>query len=619
MSRKIINTILAVLVLQSAVCFAQAQEDEVFLSLTKRAESLKDLPTNVSIVTKEQIEQLNEYELGKILEQEAGLNPSERGTAGSSSSLMIRGSTAEQVLVLVDGIRVNDLSLGQANLASIPIDNIERIEIIRGSASAIYGASAFGGVVNIITKKAKEGMPVTNLGIYYGAFGTQQQKLDFSRKIKQTSIVLTGAKSYAEGWRENSEYEKLDIFGRLGYETRQFGIFDLSASYLDSDAGVPGSGPTLDNYDGVAEKQASTPNANQTEINKNVNLNHEYIWQDKTIKTTLYNTLNERRYTDNPSSFPSDSIYDSRIKGMELQVDVLQQLIVGAELWKEEFTSTDKLTETSIIVKSRTNSAGYIQYKYMYEKFKVIPSLRFDNNSVFGSVFAPRLSVIYKANDNIKLSVNSGKTWRAPTFNELYYNDMWNASDPKLKPEEGISSDIGIEYRQNKLKSGITLFLTESTNLISWPYDSTTMKYTAKSIGKSRQSGAEFSLKHKIISGLIHTLNYTYLWAVDTENNRVLNYRPYNTVNYTVTYMPFVTTRLNAAAKYVSQQDTWNSVTPQLPEYTVVDLSVSQKLGPSTELWVKANNVLDEKYQTRLGYPLPGVFYSFGANIRFLN
>ncbi|MHB9155461.1 MAG: TonB-dependent receptor, partial [Endomicrobiales bacterium] len=156
------------------------QTAPVFLSLTRKAESLSNMPTNVSIITSTEIIDKKATSVAALLYDELGLTMSRTGTPGATANLMIRGSSPEEVLVLIDGRRINDPAMGLVDFNAIPTDAIERIEIIRGAASAIYGTAAFGGVVNLITRKAGENAPLLNLGASGGSFNAQNYLLNFS-------------------------------------------------------------------------------------------------------------------------------------------------------------------------------------------------------------------------------------------------------------------------------------------------------------------------------------------------------------------------------------------------------------------------------------------------------
>jgi outer membrane cobalamin receptor len=561
-----------------------------------------------------------------------GLTPGRYGTLGAVSNIMIRGSSAEQVLVLIDGRRINDPAMGIVDVGLIPTENIERIEIIRGGASAIYGTSAFGGMVNIITKRPADEALKTELGYSAASFDTHHFRLNFDVKRDRLSGLFTAGRTLSAGWRENSDYSNRTFFTRLGYDAGTWGTFDLSGSSFRSDTGVPGMGVSLDQYDGTREKQASTPDARQTEDRSYIRLEDcKRFDSGDAVKAVCYGSNNDTDYR--VPSWAKDDRYASAVFGDELQFMSRFGTTVGMEWWQELYRQTNNVTATTPIDRSRISSAVYLQQELRLGRFGLIPSLRYDDNSSFGGIYSPRITVTLQASDALKLSGNAGKAWRAPTFNELYWardvNVFWGTTyvtvgNTALKPEEGISSDIGAEYTHRLFKCRATAFLTDSKDLISWQQISdpgtNTVTTIPMNIGKARQTGLELEWSQRIVSGLYHQLNYTYLWAEDRDRKTVLPYRPRHTANYALSFLTARGTCLSADLKYVSPQETGDDFPPvvsALPEYALLGATVTQRFAASAELWFRAENITDKQYQTRLEYPLPGRTFSAGLNIRF--
>ena len=589
---------------------------DVFLSLTRNTEEIKKMPTSVSVISSKQIAESRSATVGELLGREYGIVASEKGTLGSESTVFLRGASAEEALVLIDGRKINDNSTGTADLSGIPLGSVERVEIIRGSASSVYGTSAFGGVINIITKKDLSGAPLAELGVSGGSYNRQSHKLTVSVNKEKSYGMIDADVLHSDGWRENSAFDSLNVFARAGFKTELCGNFDLSGSSYRSSLGSAGiiTGLTPSGYKNGNEKKASTPDAKQDETRTYAKLEHKISIRKGELKTGIYVSNGFLHYKD--PLWMQDDENNSSSYGGDIQFDAACGTTIGAEVAQESLLRKDKLTDVKVIDKSRSNGAGFLQKKISVDKLSLIPSVRFDSNSVFGNVFVPRISVIYNVNDSLKLSANSGKAWRAPTFNELYYKDNYGSSgNPELEPEEGISSDLGLSYDGSLFAASFTGFLTDSKNLIQWEYDPVDYSSVTKNVGKSRQSGGEMVFRHRIKEGLTHNINYTYLWAEDTENNQWLTYRPCNRINYGVTYLPFANARINAQAQYVSPQST-GSTPDALSEYATLDLAFAYQLK-SSDIWLKVDNITDKFYQTRLGYPIPGRTLSGGVNYRF--
>lgn len=623
------HTLVLVLLLAGSGLYGQ-ENPSIFLSLTRKAEFFRDMPTNTSVITSAEIMENDPCNLGEILKNEVGLINGQYGTLGASTNIMLRGSSPEQVLVLIDGRRINDPAMGLVDLGSIPVENIERIEIIRGGASAIYGTTAFGGVVNIITKKPESGPSAAEIGFSGHSFNTKAFRLNFGTKQEKNSGLFTASRTVSDGWRKNSDYDTNNFFARLGFDDKILGQFDFSGSFFRSIAGVPGLGVSLDKYDGKAELEASTPDASQSENRVYSRLEHSKSWNENSLKTVIYASSDNTDYK--VPSWTKNDEYKSFVFGSELQFSTTLGTTFGAEWWQEMYKQFDYNANIDKIDRSRSTSALYVQHELKLNKFVLLPSMRFDDNSGFGSVFSPRVTVTYMASNTLKFSANSGKAWRAPTFNELYWPQdssfFWGTTyltigNPTLKPEEGIASDAGVEYTQPNNKTRLTFFLTESENLISWQekadIPANTVTTSPENIGKSRQQGIEFEFSQKILQGLYHQLNYTYLNAEDTQNSKTLIYRPSNTINYGVSYLFAWNMKLSTNLQYVGSQqtgDTFPPIVSELPEYALWGIKITQKLADA-EFWIKIDNVTDKRYQTRHEFPLPGRTFSGGINIRF--
>ncbi|MFH1239263.1 MAG: TonB-dependent receptor plug domain-containing protein, partial [bacterium] len=183
---------------------AELNLEQVVVTATRTPQPLANTGTNVSVITAGDIAGSKAYNLAEVVGKVAGVEISKEGTLGANQSLSLRGCRVQQVLVMVDGRSVNSTSLGMAELPQIPLANVERVEIIRGAASGLYGANAVGGVINVITKKAESDTPLTEIYFSGGTFNTSSLRVNFSQKKDNFDYMVTGGKDLSNGWRENS-------------------------------------------------------------------------------------------------------------------------------------------------------------------------------------------------------------------------------------------------------------------------------------------------------------------------------------------------------------------------------------------------------------------------------
>ena len=630
--KRYISILVSLIFIGSNLALAQDSDDGVFLTLTRKPEQVASLPVNITSISNAQIESTKPLDAGDVLADMPGINISRLGTAGSSISIMVRGASSDQVLVMIDGRRANDPASGVASLSLIPLSEIDRVEIIRGGASAIYGTGASGGVINIITKKSMENSPVIELDANTGSFSTNTFDISLHTAKGPVSVFATAGKDTSAGWRQNADYDRNNFFGNFSYDAGTAGKLALTASFVNDDLGAPGTGPLVDQYDGHKELVAETPFARQTDSDGDWKLEHVKSWKDYSLKTCVYASDKDNKL-DNPPILMNQENRTFSF-GSEAQLSNNHGTMLGAEWWEEDYKQKDLAAGITAVDKSRVTTAVYVQQEIKTGKFNFIPSLRYDQNSIFGGVPCPHLAVVYTANDSLKFSASSGKVWRAPTFDDLYYPlDPWGeVGNPKLVPEHGIASDAGAEVKFNGASAKLDFFSIQMQDLIMWQPIPGTTGWTPTNLGESVQAGAEFEFGQKIMSGLYHKLNYTYLWAEDTSaigsgdpNAQMpLIYRPRNSANYNINYTAFRDMEFSLQAQYVGERST-GQAPATLPAYRVYNLMVSKKVK-DCKLWAKADNFTNERYQTRVaydssfnpaGYPLPGTTYSAGVTIKF--
>ncbi|WP_372518936.1 TonB-dependent receptor plug domain-containing protein [Candidatus Ruminimicrobiellum ovillum] len=581
-------------------------EGEVFLSLTKTAEPLSDLTTNLTIITEEEIKEKSAKTLGEIVEDEVGVSYKAYGPLGQAQSISMRGSAAGQVLVLVDGRPVNDIGTGGgADFTAIPASMIERVEIIRGSGAALYGTGAFGGVINVITKKATPLTPNVNPYFSYGTFNTINAGITGAYANDVISILIAPSMLSSDGYRKNSFYDSKNIFGKIGVNLTENSEIILSGQAYNADLGNPGS------------LTYASETAKQFEDNNYLKLDYNTKIEDFKVQVSGYNANYTRKAGDMYDAWGAYfSEYNTVNTGVKGNVTYKEMLTLGLEWDKTEFKQKDLIYDTEKINRSRENAAAYLQAILKFGDLTLIPVVRGDKNTDYEDVFTPALSAVYKLTDEIKVSGNVSKVWNAPTFGQIYGDDTWYAPAPNLKPEKGISSDFGIEYNNGTIGIGVTGFYITSEDLIQNIYDLETYKYIAQNVDEARQYGYEVEANYNMTKDIKHKLNYTYLRAEDTKTHTDLIYKPMHNLNYVITVKPIKDLKISADVSYVTT--TLCETGDYLKDYCIVNARADYQIMKYVSLWVKGNNLTnDDKYQLSYGYPMPGITGTAGIDVRF--
>ncbi len=593
------------------------EEEVLFLSLTKTAEPLSDLTTNLTVITEEEIEEKSAKTLGDIIEGELGIAYKNNGPLGQSQSVFMRGATSGQTLVLVDGRKVNDMSLGGADFTAIPANMIEKVEIIRGSGAAIYGTGAFGGVINVITKKATPLTPNFNPYFSYGTFNTINAGVTGAYANDTISILIAPSLLSSDGYRPNSFYNSKNIFGKIGINLSENSEIVLSGQAYNADIGNPGS------------LSYPSQTAKQYEDNNYLKLDYNTKIEDFDIQVSGYNANYTRKAGDMFDSWePYFNQYNTANTGVKGNVTYKETLTLGLEWDKTEFKQKKLVSNTEVINKNRETLSAYVQAFLTFdtiENLTLIPVLRGDKNNTYEDVVTPALSAIYKLTDEIKLSGNASKVWNAPSFDSLFWPadyNWWQIGNPNLKPEKGFSYDLGLEYSKNNFTGSITGFYIDSEDLIAWSgTDPDTGLKMPINIKKARQYGYEIGLRHDISEEFSHKLNYTYTKAEDVNAKENLAYIPLHMLNYTFTAKPAsiegLKLTLDITYNTTIKASSFDAV-DYLDDYCILNLRADYQIMKYVSLWARVDNLTNnETYQLSYDYPMPGVTGTAGIDIKF--
>ncbi|HHN65630.1 MAG TPA: TonB-dependent receptor [Nitrospirae bacterium] len=571
---------------------------EIVVTATRMEEPVEDVAQDVTVITADEIRQRSYETVADVLNDVMGVKIKEYGNRGNSSTVSIRASSAEQVLILIDGKRLNKPSSGQFDLNGIPLplENIERIEVLRGASSALYGADAMGGVINIITRKPS--MPVNKLRLQYGRFDTKNLLFTTSRRLGGFGYSFSAEREESHGFRANTDYKLWNLNGKLTYDVTEDLNVAFNIDYGHKKLGSPGS------------TGWPTPDARQW----NENALYGVTLNAKNSKFNIYSHYNRIHYI-NPSR-SEDSVHKNYVRGLDGQtsfaIGELHLFTVGAEILQE------KVSSTSIGNKKRSRAGAFIQDELSFtDDFIVTAGLRYDDYDT-GNRVTPRLSVLYRPFPATTLRFSAGKGYRVPTFNELYWPDTgWAAGNPDLKPEKSTEYEVSLEQRFNEyVKARVVGFYKKVKNLIEWQ-EVSPWRWMPVNIGRTRIRGVE--LETLTEAGPLEVkLNYTYQEPKDLENDQVISDRQRHNLNAVVTYRQKSGLTASVEGSYVSNYvtDTGNHKC-----YFLLNAKVSKGFTVSKDIkgtiYVKGKNILDREYEVTKGYPMPGDQWMAGVTLEF--
>jgi outer membrane receptor for ferrienterochelin and colicins len=509
-------------------------DKNIIVSATRRPININNTSVLLDVIEHEEIENSSAQNIAEILEQMPSLLIRDYGGVGNMKSISLRGTNAGHVLIMVDGQRINNPQNGEVDLALIPLDHVERIEVIRGGASAIYGSDAIGGVIQIITKENSNDKGF-GLGIKqsFASFGTYAVQSDVSATIGRFGAMASYHYLSSEGdfsysilgddfIRANNDIKRHTVYTSINYSTSDASNalkIKLNYNYLNSEKGSPGTTSFLYNYARMFDRQHD--------------LSFKLSKKSKDLKHTLsvraYYSHDFNRYLNqHPTEvlFPSDDNYITEAVGSELQMTSAfhPQFVLnyGVSVRRDDFTnigldeSYDRLSYAAFLVSENM----FVIPTTFISKIKLTPSIRYNGNSEFKDNWTPKIGILLNVGPSGRLALKSNFAfnYRVPTFNDLYWPaDAYTSGNPDLLPEYSRDWDLGVRYYNDRINMEVSYFNENLTNLIIW--QPVNWVYTPQNVAESRIDGIESNMKIDVIKDIIQlNANYTYMIALDMTN-----------------------------------------------------------------------------------------------------
>lgn len=576
--------------------------DEITISsATKSEEKLKNVTANVDVITAEDIESRKFKTVIEALNSLSGVSISSNGGIGTLSQVYLRGMKSENTLVLIDGIRYNNPYNGSVDFAHLMINDIERIEVIKGAQSSVWGADASAGVINIITKSAKDGT-FGNASVEYGRYDSKISKATISHKNKSFDAKLSATRVDTDGFSsispkssEAKNYEK-DGYGNTTVDLKLGYNFDdsnrLSASYGIVDAKTKFDDMILDaswNPDIIASANSKAETKTRNSI---ASLNYE---NKNTFATTnIYTNYSRFKNESKAPSFTSKNKTDIKEYGIKSTIPYLSEtssITVGAEYKGfEDKEDINRKYNSKAIYLTNTN-------KFFDDRTIFTQALRYDKYSNFDNKTTGKIGIKQYIIDELNISSNYGTGYNTPSFIQLY-KTSWGGN-PDLNPEKTKSYDVGFEYKG----FSVTYFNTKVNNLMV-SNASTSWKY--KNIeGDSKFKGTEIAYKNSIIEDVFLNLSYTNLSAKDSKDKKLQN-RPSNKFNFGVDYYGLKDFHFNINGEYIGTRQSvnfdYNKPDVKTGNYTIWNAVVDYDISKNFSTYLKLDNVFNKDYQIVDGY-----------------
>jgi len=558
------------------------EQDAVIVTATRSAITVDDALASVTVLTESDIEQSQAQSLQELLQGYAGLDFHNNGGAGKYTNLFMRGTDSTHVLVMIDGIKIGSATLGRPAFQDIPVSQIERIEIVRGPRSSLYGSEAIGGVIQIFTKKGHR-TKATNLTAGFGSNKTKQYSLGFEGNQEKFSYRIQANHQETDGFsaiRDNNPdddgYINSSLNANVSYRFNKQTDISWGLLVAAGENEFDNSFAPTDDYHSEFVQSASW---------LKLNLSPADFWQ-----MSLQAGQSRDEFEEFANGAPTNSIFNTRrdqaswLNNMSFGNHYL--LTLGVDTQEDSVVSTTDYTE-----KSRTNTGVFMQHQWMGSLFDFQLGAREDDNQAFGTHTTENLAMGISFLDGFRVYASYGTAFKAPTFNQLYWPDTgFGGGNPNLKPEESETTEIGLQSKHSWGRWEINTYRTEVTNLISgWPPENS---------DKAEITGTEFRLSGKLL-GLQHSLDISYTDPQDKSNNRILERRVRESMRYSIDNnqdkLKYGITFINKGESY--EYDFSGNAT-RVDGYQLVNLRTRFDLDKTWWLQAKVENALDEEYES---------------------
>lgn len=596
------------IVIITITCSLKAQNttqelDTVIIQSTRRIDvPFKESARTIQIITAEAIMKSAATTVAELLQQVAGVDIRRRGTAGSQADLYIRGGGFDQTLLLIDGIKMDDAQTGHHTLnAALPIEVIQRIEIVKGPAARIFGQNAFTGAINIVTKKQLDKKVSVNLE--GGSFGQVNASATFGVETENTSIIGHIGTLTSDGYRENSDYNNGNYFLKAIFNKQKQPI-KVIATFFDKKFG--------------AQNFYTPPSFGLTEYEETQNslLGVETTFQSEKLKITprIYWRRGQDVFLlqrDNPDFYRN--LHITNKVGVEANASYNSTLGItgfGVDV------SRVSISSNNLGDRNRIMANVFLEHRFSFGNFTMTPGVAVTYFSDFKFHAFPGLDIGVQLSENLIAYGNVGVTYRIPTYTDLYYNDSSTSGNPNLLPEEAFAQEIGLKYNANNFFGSISIFNRDSNNLIDFIRpDINTNIFTATNIANVNTQGVEVDLNYSFLFKDFKqniAVGYTFLEDDIIDQNRDLSRYSLNTLKH------HFTTRLRTQLfKNVSQNIIYkHAERADGNSYNVWDASIIVSVN-KFDFTITANNIFNAEFIETGFVPMPLSNVLFGLRYSF--
>jgi iron complex outermembrane receptor protein len=608
--------------------------EEVVVNARKKASTYSELTRVVSVVNRDELGQRKATALGELLEQVAAIDIRQRGANGVQADINFRGGSFDQVMVLLNGINITDPQTGHHNLnIPINIDAVDRIEILQGPGAREYGVGAFAGAINIITKPDSNSSG--QLSFFAGQHGLAKVSGSQNFGTKKLRSFVATSFDRSDGYIENTDFKNLNIYLHTSY-TLDKAELNFFAGYQDK---------------GFGANSFYTPKyPNQYEATKTIlgSVSLDKSWKNYALKTAGY----YRKHTDRFELFRSNpavwytghNYHATDIYGAKLSVSRFYRwgkTDAGLELRREEILSNKLGTPLTDSVKvwgedvyykkgdSRNHLMAFASQSFFFDQFSFSFGGQFNHSNKFGDIWTWGADLSYDLYQHVRPFVSVNRSFRLPTFTDLYYQGPTNIGNPNLKAEFATTYESGIKMDRNRLMAEVALFYRQGSDIIDWVKPANETVWTTVNYTKLNSWGANvnFSVNTKNLNIYTDRITLSYAFTESEKGKSELDsYYVLDYLRHCLTlssqhtfknlYLNWTIRYQDRNGEYLKYIDTNTSIPIAYSNVFLMDVRAGY-VFKKVNIYFDVNNLFDNQYVDIANVKQPGRWIGLGINYRF--
>jgi len=592
----------------------QTTEDipEVVVTATMTETESWHTASSVTVIDRKKIDE-NQYRfVTDALRNVPGMTVVTPGIPGNVATVMTRGTATKDTAVMIDGRPVPGNLAGSFNLETMALDNVERIEVLRGPAASLYGGRTMGGVINIITRSGK-GLekPKSTAFFETGSYGTFREGFSSLGAIGKLDWGLEASRTDIAGQRQNGQFRQTNVAGKVGYQIADSLRFDLDNRYYTAQTGSPGtiyavnpSAQVLSEYWSISPRLVWNTTDRWTQ---SLTFSHSQFRQ---VATGFGGFFNPNNRTSSRTDFLE---YKNVVKVLDNWT-----LTAGAWLQGQRITRFNDDAGVQDISQPQRNYAFFLQSQAeLFKGFNLIGGIRYDNYSAFQDALTWRSGISYLVPvTQTVLHANYGTAYTPPTPQDI--TPVFGGNPNLITPERSRGYEVGITQplAHNKLMLRATYFHNDLRNTYQYlpPF------FIPVAVGSASTQGLESGLDWNPCTMFGVNLSYTYLDAYDNTNAARLVRRPRHSISGGIRFQPVKDVTFNLSALYVIDRQDYDAITfvqGNLHDYLNVRLSANWRINDHLDLFARVENLLGQKYQEIPGFPVMSTGAYGGLRLRF--